>query len=57
MNFTLDELKNLSILLSVGKFTLSAQESTVLLGLLNKINEEIKKQATENTETKPEENK
>jgi len=51
MNLTIEELKNLSVLLSVGKWTLNAQESAILISLLNKINEEIKKQSTEPTET------
>ena len=52
MNLTLEELKNLSVLLSVGKWTLNAQESSILIALLTKINEEIKKQNVEPEETK-----
>lgn len=44
--FEINELKNLSALLQSGKWTISAQESTVLLDLLNKITREIKKLET-----------
>ena len=45
--FEINELKNLTILLQQGKWTISAQESAVLLNLINKINEEIKRLETE----------
>ena len=44
--FEITELKNLSILLQQGKYNITAQESAVLLNLLNKVNEEIKKLET-----------
>lgn len=50
MNFTLEELKNLSAFLNVGKWTINAQEGSILITLLTKINEEIKKQSTEPSE-------
>lgn len=42
----LNDLKNLVALLQSGKWTISAQESTILLQLLNKISEEINKLET-----------
>ena len=50
--FEINELKNLSVLLQQGKWTISAQESAVLLNLINKINEEIKKLENPTEETK-----
>ncbi len=44
--FEINDLKNLSVLLQTGKWTISAQESNVLLQLLTKVNEEITKLET-----------
>jgi len=49
MKFTHEDLKNLSVLLGVGKWELTARDSTVLLNLLNKVNDELK-----SLETQPE---
>lgn len=43
----IEDYKNISTLLQVGKFTLNAQESIVLVNLVNKIGETIKKMEAE----------
>ena len=42
--FALADLKNLQVILSVGKFNFTAQESLELIKLIDKITNEIKKQ-------------
>ena len=42
--FDLADLKNLQVILSVGKFNFTAQESLELIKLIDKITNEIKKQ-------------
>lgn len=57
MQLEINDLKNLSVLLQSGKWTLTAQESTLLLNLLNKINEEIKTREAPKTEESVTDNK
>lgn len=44
---TIEDYKNISALLQTGKFTLTAQESALLVNLVNKIGETIKKMEAE----------
>lgn len=47
---TIEDYKNLSTLLQVGKFNLNVNESVVLVNLVNKIGETIKKMEAESKE-------
>lgn len=49
----IEDYKNLSTLLQVGKFSLTAQESVILVNLVNKIGETIKKMEVEPKEEQP----
>jgi len=51
---TIDNLKNIQALLLKGKWELTAQESAILVNLVNTVGEEIKKLETPKEETKSE---
>lgn len=50
----IEELKNIQALLLKGKWELTAQESAILVNLVNTVGEEIKKLETLKEETKSE---
>lgn len=54
MNLTLENLKNIQSLLLKGKWELTAQESAILVNLVNTVGEEINKLETPKEETKSE---
>ena len=41
-NLTKEDLKNISVFLNLGKWSISAQESVVLLTLINKVDQNAK---------------